>query len=150
MKKRVLYLLAAMLFFTVGSLQAEGMKCGTGKCGASVKNTVVKSLLLHDVLQKDGYTVVLESKKPLVAGNNMLLIRLIKQGVSVTDVKVKIKFFMPQMPGMPYMESKSKFTKEGDIYTSAINFSMNGTWQYQLKFKDAEHNVHTIRGSVTL
>ena len=35
-------------------------------------------------------------------------------------------------------------------YKVSINFSMNGTWQYQLKFKTNDDVVHTVKGSVNL
>jgi hypothetical protein len=54
------------------------------------------------------------------------------------------------MPGMPYMEFTDKAKLVDGKYKLMINFSMAGTWQYQLKFKTADREVHTIRGSVNL
>lgn len=99
---------------------------------------------------KDGYDLKLTSEKSLVVGDNAFFVELAKDGKAVTDAKVKAKFFMPEMPGMPYMEYEDKATLADGKYKMRINFSMGGTWQYQLKFKDSDGNVHTVRGSVNL
>ena len=100
--------------------------------------------------EKGGYTVKLTSEKSLVVGDNDIYVQLFKDGQAVTNAKVKSKFFMPEMPGMPYMEYKDKAKLVNGKYKMMINFSMGGTWQYQLKFKTKEGKVHTVRGSVNL
>ena len=57
---------------------------------------------------------------------------------------------MPEMPGMPYMESKVKGKTTDGVYDAKINLSMGGTWQYQIKFKTEDEKVHKIKGSVNL
>lgn len=99
---------------------------------------------------KDGYEIKLITKKSLVVGNNDFLIELLKDKKIVNDAKVKIKFFMPEMPGMPYMEYEDKAVLEDGKYKVMINFSMGGTWQYQLKFKTSDDEVHMVRGSVNI
>lgn len=99
---------------------------------------------------KDGYDLKLTSEKSLVVGDNAFFVELAKDGKAVTDAKVKVKFFMPEMPGMPYMEYEDKATLVDGKYKMMINFSMGGTWQYQLKFKASDDSVHTVRGSVNL
>ena len=99
---------------------------------------------------KDGYDVKLSSEKSLVVGNNELFIELTKDGELTEDTKVKIKFYMPEMPGMPYMEYEDKAKFVDGKYKVNINFSMGGTWQYQLKFKTSDGKVHKVRGSVNL
>lgn len=135
--------------FAVTPLVAEGMKCGAGKCGGSMKSQKV-SATLHEVKQIDGYTLTLSSEKPLTTGDNEIAVAVEKEGKPVGDVKVKIKFFMPEMPGMPYMEYKTKLKPDNGVFKGSVNFSMGGTWQYQLKFKDAAGKVRTVRGSVNL
>ncbi|HIO90784.1 MAG TPA: hypothetical protein EYG69_03340, partial [Campylobacterales bacterium] len=78
-------------------------KCGAGKCGASMSQSK-NSQSLHHKKNIDNYTVVVSSLKSLIVGTNefQIFISLNKKPV---DAKVKVKFFMPQMPGMPYMES---------------------------------------------
>ena len=136
-----------IVLLTLSSANAEGMKCGAGKCGASSSSK--SSAALHKMHSVDGYDVAISSQKALIAGNNTFKIALFKAGKKV-DAKVKMKFFMPEMPGMPYMESKSKSkTKDGEATVKA-NLSMSGTWQYQLKFKTADEEVHKLRGSINL
>lgn len=117
------------LFFAVGLLHAEP--------------------LLQEG-NKNGYDVTLSSEKSLVVGNNDIFIALAKDGAAVTDAKVKIKFYMPEMPGMPYMEYVGKGKLVNDKFKTLINFSMGGTWQYQLKFKTQDGKIHKVRGSVNL
>lgn len=100
--------------------------------------------------EKDGYNVTLTSEKSLVVGDNEFVIKLVKDEKTITTAKVKIKFFMPEMPGMPYMEYEGKAELVDGVYKTKINFSMAGTWQYQLKFKTDDDVVHTIRGSVNI
>ncbi|MGA1940021.1 FixH family protein [Arcobacter sp. YIC-310] len=100
--------------------------------------------------EKGGYTIKLTSEKSLVVGENDIFVELFKDGQTVTNAKVKSKFFMPEMPGMPYMEYKDKAKLVNGKYKMMINFTMGGTWQYQLKFKTKEGKVHTVRGSVNI
>ena len=106
--------------------------------------------LLEQNGQKDGFDIKLTSAKALVVGKNDFIIELSKDSKVVDNAKVKIKFFMPEMPGMPYMESESEATLVNGVYKLNINLPMGGTWQYQLKFKTEDGVVHTIKGSVNL
>ena len=99
---------------------------------------------------KNGYDVKLSSEKSLVVGSNDISIELLKDGEILSDAKVKIKFFMPEMPGMPYMEDEQKGKLVDGKFMIKTNFSMSGTWQYQLKFKTSDGKVHKIRGSVNI
>jgi len=99
---------------------------------------------------KNGYDVNLTSEKTLVVGDNIVFATLSKAGVDVTDAKVKIKFFMPEMPGMPYMEYKAKAKFVDGKFKMLVNFAMGGTWQFHLMFKTADGKVHKIRSSVNI
>ena len=112
--------------------------------------TFLHAELIEQNGQKDGYDVTLKSSKALVVGSNEFEVELAKNSKVVENAKVKVKFFMPEMPGMPYMESESEAVLVNGKYKVNINFSMNGTWQYQLKFKTEDGVVHTIKGSVNL
>lgn len=112
--------------------------------------TFLNAELLEQNGQKDGYDVILKSSKALVVGSNELLVELAKDSKVIENAKVKAKFFMPEMPGMPYMESESEATLVNGVYKLNINLPMGGTWQYQLKFKTEDGVVHTIKGSVNL
>ena len=112
--------------------------------------TFLNAELLEQNGEKDGFNVKLTSSKALVVGSNELLITLSKDSKVVETAKVKAKFFMPEMPGMPYMESEDNATLVNGVYKMNINLPMSGTWQYQLKFKTDDGVVHTIKGSVNL
>ena len=100
--------------------------------------------------QKDGFDVKIKSEKSLVVGNNTFFVELLKDGKAVTSAKVKLKFFMPEMPGMPYMEYEDEATLVDGKYKVNINLSMGGTWQYMIKFKAEDGTVHSIKSSVNL
>ena len=112
--------------------------------------TFLNAELLEQNGEKDGFNVKLTSTKALVAGSNEFLVELSKDSKVVETAKVKAKFFMPEMPGMPYMESESEATLVDKVYKLNINLPMSGTWQYQLKFKTEDGVIHTIKGSVNL
>ena len=112
--------------------------------------TFLNAELLEQNGEKDGFNVKLTSTKALVAGSNEFLVELSKDSKVVETAKVKAKFFMPEMPGMPYMEYEDKATLENGVYKVNINFSMSGTWQYHLKFKTKDDAVHTVKGSINL
>ena len=112
--------------------------------------TFLNAELLEQNGEKDGFNVKLTSSKALVVGSNELLITLSKDSKVIETAKVKAKFFMPEMPGMPNMESEDNATLVNGVYKMNINLPMSGTWQYQLKFKTEDGVVHTIKGSVNL
>lgn len=97
--------------------------------------------------------VMLSSDKVLSMGENRIKVELNKgeHGGEVVIAKdVRIKFFMPEMPGMPYMELKDICKKTGDNFECSVNFAMNGTWQYQLFIKDDKNKDYKYKGSATL
>ena len=104
--------------------------------------------LLEQKGQKDGFDIKLSSPKALIVGKNDFVIELSKDSKIVDNAKVKIKFFMPEMPGMPYMETEENAVLVDGKYKVSVNISMGGTWQYQLKFKATDEIVHTVKGSV--
>ena len=98
--------------------------------------------------QKDGYEIKVSSEKTLIVGNNDIFIELSKDTKQINDAKVKFKVFMPEMPGMPNMESEDNATLVNGVYKMNINLPMSGTWQYQLKFKTDDGVIHTVKSSV--
>jgi len=115
---------------------------------------VMTGVLLAEPLshsgEKDGYLVEFSSKKSLVVGSNEVFVTLTQDDTIVKNAKVKIKVFMPEMPGMPYMDYQAKTKLVNDKFVAQVNFSMSGTWQYHIKFKTDDGKVHTLRGSVNL
>ncbi len=153
MKKLSTAILGTLL--TLSLSHAQEMKCGAGKCGAgkcgsSMSKTKTDPKLLNKTHSSDGYEITINTKKPLVVGNNDVEVTLFKDNKKITDAKIKVKFFMPEMPGMPYMDYKEKLKFKGDNYKGVVNYSMGGTWQYHLKFKTADEKIHKVRGSITI
>jgi hypothetical protein len=106
--------------------------------------------LLEQNGQKDGYELKLSSSNALIVGSNELFVELLKDSKVIDTAKVKAKFFMPEMPGMPYMESEDNGVLTDGKFKMNINLPMSGTWQYQLKFKTDDGVIHTVKGSVNL
>lgn len=111
--------------------------------------TLLWSAGFYDKGTTKGITVEVESPKTLIEGNNNISITLSKDGKIITNAKVRAKFFMPEMPGMPYMEYIGNGNLNGDKYDTMINFSMGGTWQYQIQFK-LDGKKYMYRSSVNL
>ncbi|HUH42879.1 MAG: FixH family protein [Sulfurimonas sp.] len=106
-----------------------------------------------DMKDSDGLHAMLSSTRVLSEGENKIKVELNRgeHGGAVVDAKeVRIKFFMPQMPGMPYMESKDICKKVDGSFECNINFAMSGTWQYQLFVKDETGKDYKYKGSVNL
>ncbi|MCT7545138.1 FixH family protein [Aliarcobacter cryaerophilus] len=111
--------------------------------------TVLNASSLKESLKVDGYNLELTSKRDLSAGSNEFFVKITKDGKEVNDAKIKAKFFMPEMPGMPYMEHEGEGKFENGIYSFVINFCMDGTWQYNIRFKTADDKVHSVKSSVS-
>lgn len=111
--------------------------------------TILNANSLKESLNVDGYNLELTSKRDLSAGSNEFFVKITKDGKEVNDAKIKAKFFMPEMPGMPYMEHEGEGKFENGIYSFVINFSMDGTWQYNIRFKTADDKVHSVKSSVS-
>lgn len=97
--------------------------------------------------------IMLSSDKVLTEGQNKIKVELNRNdqnGAIINAKDVRIKFFMPEMPGMPYMESKDICKKSSAHFECSVNFPMSGTWQYQLFIKDENNKNYKHRGSVNL
>jgi N-methylhydantoinase B/oxoprolinase/acetone carboxylase alpha subunit len=81
-----------------------------------------------------GLTITLSAgSNTLVKGNNDLSVKVTdKEGKAVTDAKVKVRFFMPAMPGMAPMSSKTEAILKGDVYRFIANPAMEGTWKTEI------------------
>ncbi len=88
--------------------------------------------------------VTYSSDKPLTVGDNTIVVNIKRDGKSVIGAKVEFKIFMPEMPGMPYMEEVTTLSASGDNYSGNINFSMAGTWQVKIYIeKDGKKYKHS-------
>lgn len=75
----------------------------------------------------------LSSEKPLTTGSNTLMLAISKDGKTQAGATVKVRAFMPAMPGMPAMEnvSEAKALENGN-YEATVHLSMRGTWQLHI------------------
>lgn len=146
-----------------GTMRCAAGKCGAGKCGAAPTQEETKQM--NEAIQKAGESevsgsfaftksgpagrsaeVTYMSRKKLVVGNNPIAIEIKdKKGNPIENATVEMKVFMPEMPGMPYMEYKdaSKYIQDGKYFT-LMNFSMAGTWQVRIYIttKDGQKLLH--------
>lgn len=87
--------------------------------------------------------ITYSSSKPLVVGDNSIDIKITNAGKAVTGAKVEMKVFMPEMPGMPYMEAVQTMKADNEGYRGNIHFSMGGTWQVKIFIeKDGKKYKH--------
>jgi hypothetical protein len=93
--------------------------------------------------------VTYSSAKTLVVGDNTINVSIKDAGKAVTDAKVELKIFMPEMPGMPYMEEVKTMATSGDNYSGNVNFSMGGTWQVKI-FVEKDGKKYKYSSSVIL
>jgi hypothetical protein len=73
-------------------------------------------------------------KNPPMVGKNMMTIAVKDSaGKSVSDVKIRVDYSMPAMPGMPAMNYKSDAVSNGSDFTAPVDFSMSGAWNVAVK-----------------
>ncbi|BDY13718.1 FixH family protein [Hydrogenimonas cancrithermarum] len=95
--------------------------------------------------------VEMVSDKPLTPGTNRLKLKVLKGGMPLDDAKVALKIFMPAMPGMPYMESKTVAKPLGDgLYEATFNTAMGGTWQVYIFVTTKAGKKYRIKTSLNL
>ncbi len=100
---------------------------------------------------KDGYNININSKDLIVGSNDVVInIKNINDSSLNNNLKAKFKIFMPEMPGMPSMEEEQNCIFDGENFKVKVNFSMSGTWQYQLKFKNEKNDVITYKNSINV
>ena len=92
--------------------------------------------------------VTVSSEKPITTGYNSLDILVEKK---FADAAVKVKVFMPAMPGMPYMDNiaDAKNLGHGKFKTD-INFSMGGTWQIHIFITPKSGKKIRVKTSVNI
>jgi len=96
-------------------------------------------------------SVHMSSKKPLTAGINSVTFDITQKGKALDDAEVKVKVFMPAMPGMPKMETTSIATvlKNGK-YSADLDFTMSGTWQIHIFVITNDGKKYRIKSSVNI
>lgn len=111
------------------------------------------SLLQAEALEKNinshSTKVTLISEKPLAVGNNTL--KFVFYDKRFNDADVKVKIFMPAMPGMPAMQEESEAKHTGEkTYESKVNFSMRGTWQVHIFITPKEGKKIRVKTSLNI
>ena len=93
--------------------------------------------------------VELSSQKPLTTGNNAIKLTILND--KYKDSAVSFKAFMPAMPGMPYMESKSDAKSLGNgKYSVDVNLAMSGTWQVHIFITPKEGKKIRVKTSLNI
>ena len=121
--------------------------------------TVLLTLLLgSSLLQAAAFTkttkhratkVLISSDKPLTTGTNTFILEIKKNSKTIQNTQVSVKAFMPAMPGMPAMESKTKAKDLGNgKYEVKLNIAMNGTWQIHIFMDPKEGKKSRIKTSI--
>ncbi|WP_158655758.1 FixH family protein [Helicobacter cynogastricus] len=124
---RILGAMALACGLLVGSLQAWDMQ---------IKAKEVK--------------VVLKSDQKPVSGNNHFSLTPTLAGKPLKGAQVKLKFSMPEMPGMPAMHENAQVKEKDGLYDVKVNLPMGGTWQVKLELKTKEGKTYKGKGSLDL
>jgi len=93
--------------------------------------------------------VMMSSDKPLTTGNNIIKLHI--ENAKYEDAQVKVKVFMPAMPGMPAMKSISNAKNLGNgNYKVKVNLSMGGTWQVHIFITPESGKKVRVKSSVNI
>ncbi len=93
--------------------------------------TLLQGASFEKVAKSRATQILLTSEKPLSTGNNTIHLKVGHKNYHNSTMKVKV--FMPAMPGMPYMESVSEAKSLGNgEFETNVNISMGGTWQVHI------------------
>ena len=86
-----------------------------------------------------GYTVYVKmDKNPPISGKNQIEISIQDaSGGEIADAAVLVEYSMPAMPGMPAMNYKTNTEVKNKKYTAAVDFSMSGAWNINVKITRA-------------
>ena len=98
---------------------------------ALLGSSLLQAAAFEKVAKSRATQVMMSSEKPLTTGNNTIHLEIGHKNYK--DSMMKVKVFMPAMPGMPYMESLSNAKSLGNgKFTTNVNLSMGGTWQVHI------------------
>ena len=89
------------------------------------------------------------AEKPLTSGSNTLHFSITKNSKAISDAVVSLKAFMPAMPGMPAMESKTVAKNLGNgLYEATLNLAMSGTWQLHIFIAPKEGKKSRVKTTI--
>ena len=92
--------------------------------------------------------VKVKSEKDPFVGQNGFVIDLSKGGKPLTAKSVKLKVFMPEMPGMPAMGEEVEAKGKDGAYKASLNFCMTGTWQVTVTVVETDGKSKKYKTSV--
>ena len=111
--------------------------------------SLLQGAAFEKVAKSRATKVELSSEKPLTTGNNTIILNIVKN--KYKDSKVTFKAFMPAMPGMPYMESKSEAKSLGNgKFSVDVNLAMGGTWQVHIFITPKEGKKIRVKTSLNI
>ena len=105
--------------------------------------------VFNQTIKQRGNEIKISTPQSLTTGNNKFLIDLNKiKGSAIDNAIVKVKLFMPAMPGMPAMKFEREATKIGKgKYKVDLNIAMSGTWQVHIFIKPENGKKQRIKTS---
>ena len=111
--------------------------------------SLLQAAAFEKVAKSRATHVKITSEKPLSRGNNTLILTVGQENYK--NAKMKVKIFMPAMPGMPYMESISEAKSLGNgVFEINVNLSMSGTWQVHIFLTPATGKKVRVKTSLNI
>jgi hypothetical protein len=92
--------------------------------------------------------VKVKTEKDLFVGQNSFKIELSKDGKPFEAKAVKLKAFMPEMPGMPAMGEEVSAKGSNGVYNALATLSMRGTWQMTVTVAENDGKTKKYRFSI--
>lgn len=90
------------------------------------------------------------SAKALTKGMNHVFIDIKEGSKNIEDAKVTFQVFMPEMPGMPYMEKVTDATFKDGRYETMTMIMMPGTWQVRIMIETKDGKKYQMKSSVII
>ena len=93
--------------------------------------------------------VVMSSEKPLSTGSNTLYFQIKEK--KLQDSQVRLKIFMPAMPGMPEMKNELNAQSLGNgKFKVTVNLAMSGTWQVHIFITPKTGKKVRVKSSINI
>ena len=90
------------------------------------------------------------SAKDLTRGMNTIFIDIKDGTKTVENAKVTFQLFMPEMPGMPYMEKITEAVYKDGRYETTTMIMMPGTWQVRIAIETKDGKKFMMKSSVII
>lgn len=90
------------------------------------------------------------SAKALTKGMNTFSISVKKGSKVISDAKVQMQIFMPEMPGMPYMEDRADAVSKAGKYEAILMVMMPGTWQVRIFITTKDGKKYRLKSSMII